>query len=104
MDIQPSELKAKLDNKENVVLLDVRESWEFDLAKIPGSVLAAQELITEMIDRQQFDQPIVTICHHGVRSRSAAAWLRARGFKDVRSLTGGVELWAVQVDSSIGRY
>jgi len=104
MDIEPLELKEKLDRKEECLLLDVREAWEFEQARIPGSVLATQEMVEEMINAGAFDRPIITICHHGVRSAAAATWLRARGFRQVRSLAGGVDRWAAEVAPAIGRY
>ena len=67
--LQPLALKKKLDNGEDIFLLDVREPWEFSLASIEGSENFPLE---EVIDRQQefiFEEEIVVICHFGERSQ-----------------------------------
>ena len=78
--LQAIELKNKLDNGEDIFLLDVREEWEFALASIDGS---ENFPMGEVIDRQQefaFEEEIVVICHYGERSQLAAQELVECGF------------------------
>ena len=101
--LQPLELKKKLDNGEDIFLLDVREAWEFSLAAIKGS---ENFPIGEVIDRQQefvLEEKIVVICHFGERSQLVAQELTECGF-NVYNLTGGIDAWAQVVDRSVPRY
>jgi rhodanese-related sulfurtransferase len=102
--LQAVELKKKLDNGEDIFLLDVREPWEFSLAAIDGS---ENFPLTEVIDRQQeytFEEEIVVICHYGERSQRAAQELAECGFKTVHNLVGGIDVWSQVVDPNVPRY
>lgn len=86
-------------------LLDVRERWEFARAAIPASLLILDlDFEPWLASMLASGRPVVVICHHGVRSLSAALFLRGRGIRAVRSLRGGVEAWATQVDLTMPRY
>ena len=101
--LQPLELKKKLDSGQDIFLLDVREGWEFALAAIEGS---ANFPMGEVVDRQQefaFEEEIVVICHYGARSQLAAKELAECGF-NVYNLAGGIDAWAQVVAPSIPRY
>ena len=101
--LQAIELKKKLDNGEDIFLLDVREEWEFALASIDGS---ENFPMGEVIDRQQefsFEEEIVVICHYGERSQLAAQELVECGF-NVYNLIGGIDAWSQVVDSNVPRY
>ena len=102
--LQPLALKKKLDNGEDIFLLDVREPWEFSLASIEGS---ENFPLAEVIDRQQefiFEEEIVVICHYGERSQRAAMELVESGFKSVHNLVGGIDAWSQVVDAKVSRY
>lgn len=86
------------------VLLDVRERWEYDLCRIPGSILLADADFPELLEKLKAEPQVVTICHHGVRSYSAALFLKEKGIRGVRSLAGGVEAWATTIDRGMARY
>ena len=103
IEISPKEV-AKLLNEGKVKLLDVRTPAEYEIARIPGSVLVDQALAQEIIQTWPKGTPIVTSCHHGVRSLDAAAYLRGHGFMNTRSMSGGIDAWATLVDSSVLRY
>ena len=105
-EITPLELKQRLDNGEQLTLLDVRELWEFELCQIKDSLhLPLGELIRlEFLDQLKPDQQIVTICHHGIRSQHAAMLLQQNGFEKVFNLVGGIHHWSIQVDPNIPRY
>lgn len=90
---------------ESCVLLDVREPWEFEEARIEGSVLIPMGEIRSRAPQELNPQSrVIAICHHGVRSMSIAAWLREQGFERAQSLHGGIDAWSAEIDSSIPRY
>ena len=107
IDITPTELAALLNDPDasKPLLLDVREPWEFAICHLPDSRLLASMSLEQLLhDLAGNPRRVVTICHHGIRSTSAALFLRERGIADVRSLQGGVELWAQAIDRSMTRY
>ena len=87
-----------------IELLDVREPWEFEVCRISGSRLIPLGQLAGRLDELQRTRPTVVICHHGVRSLRAAAFLEHCGFGDVINLSGGVDAWARTVDSSMALY
>ncbi len=104
-EITPLELRRRLDVGDPIVLVDVREPWEANIASIPGSLhvpLSELEYRAEE-DLDPLDE-IVLYCHHGIRSMDAAMVLWDLGYEQVKSLAGGVDRWAVQVDPSLPRY
>ncbi len=86
------------------LLLDVREPWEFDKARIDGSTLIPMRSIPERIQDFHPEQEIVVICHHGIRSRMIGLFLESHGFSNVINLNGGVESWAREVDPHMPSY
>ena len=87
------------------VLLDVREPWEFETAKIEGALLMPMgEVPARAHQELDEEEPIVVMCHHGARSLNVTVWLRGQGFEHVQSLAGGVEQWAREVDGTVPRY
>ncbi|WP_455235405.1 rhodanese-like domain-containing protein [Thiogranum longum] len=100
-----SELRGYLDSaSEKPLLLDVREPWEFDTARIEGSTLVPMRSIADKIHDLDPDQEIVVICHHGIRSRMVGRFLESHGFSNVINLSGGVEAWAREVDRQMATY
>ena len=90
--------------REQPLLLDVREGWEFETCHIAGSTQIPMHLIPVRVGEIDDEREIVCICHHGARSMQVAAFLERNGFNDVTNLTGGVHAWAVQVDPSMPKY
>jgi rhodanese-related sulfurtransferase len=89
-----------------LLLVDVREPWEHALAALPGSLLIPLGELPERLD-EVLPEPatlVVAYCHHGVRSRGAAAILDAAGVRDVVSLAGGIDAWSREVDPATPRY
>jgi rhodanese-related sulfurtransferase len=90
------------------VLLDVREAWELQIARfdlpgarslhIPMGTLPAR---LQELDRQQ---PILVLCHHGVRSQQCVAFLQRQGFEAAYNVAGGIDAWSREVDSAVPRY
>jgi len=103
IEITPRET-AELLKQGKIKLLDVRTREEYQIANVPGSILVDQTMAQEIMQSWPKDTAIVTMCHHGMRSLDAAAYLRGHGFTNTRSMMGGIDAWAVQIDSSIQRY
>ena len=92
-DISPQDLKAKLDRREPLVLLDVREDWETALCRLDNAThIPIEEIEFRTAELDPADE-IVVYCHHGVRSAAVANFLRQQGFKAV-NLAGGLDFWA----------
>lgn len=102
-EITPRET-ADLLKENKIKLLDVRSPQEYAVANIPGSVLVDQNVAQEILQTWPKDTAIVAMCHHGMRSLDAVAFLRSHGFSNARSMAGGIEAWSLQVDSSVPRY
>lgn len=103
MEITPREV-AELLKAGKVKLLDVRTPEEYHIASVQGSALVDQSLAQEIISSWPKETSIVTMCHHGMRSMDAAAYLRGHGFTNARSMSGGIDAWALQVDPGVPRY
>ena len=103
IEITPQET-AELLKQGRIKLLDVRSPEEYEIANVAGSVLVDQALAQEIMQTWSRDTPIVTICHHGMRSLDAAAYLRGHGFLNTKSMRGGIDAWVEQIDSSLPRY
>jgi len=101
--VSPSEVSASLGSDEPPRLLDVRTPAEWQLARIEGATLMT-EAMAEIVMCWPHDTPIVFYCHLGQRSLDAASYFAGHGFTDVRSMTGGLDAWSVEVDPSVPRY
>lgn len=103
--LSPTELKTKLDQqRENLILLDVREPFEFKHTNIAGSQLIPLNQIPARLSELDMEQEIVLICHHGMRSMQAAQFLSQVGFTKINNLVGGIDAWSLECDSSVARY
>lgn len=100
----PREVAEMLAGENAPRLLDVREQAEWDLVHLESGQLVTQQLIDEILAGWDKELPIVCYCHHGVRSMQAARFLRQQGFNNVRSMAGGIDAWAREVDPSLDRY
>jgi molybdopterin/thiamine biosynthesis adenylyltransferase/rhodanese-related sulfurtransferase len=104
MELTPRELKERLDRGMPVRVLDVRETWEWDIGHIDGSIHIPLSTMPERLGELDPATPIVTVCHKGGRSLQAMRFLRASGMEQVSNLRGGIEAWSVDVDPGIARY
>src|ERR1700730_17684267 len=104
-EITPEELKKKLDAGAEIALVDVREPWEIETARMAGTKLIPMGDIPARA-HQELDpeEHIVVICHHGVRSMNVTAWLRQQGFEKAQSMRGGIDAWSLVVDGAVPRY
>ena len=103
-EISPDELRARLEQKRPIVLLDVRDEWETRLCRLENSTHIPIEEIEFRTDELNPAEEIVVYCHHGIRSAAVADYLRGLGFAKAVNLTGGLDLWARSVDPSMKRY
>ena len=104
LEITPAELKARLNSGEKLVLVDVRESWEHEICRIEGAKLVPLGALAASLNTLPDVDEVICYCHHGMRSLDAAAWLRFQGFEKAKSLAGGIERWALEVDPNVPRY
>ena len=104
--VTASELAELLANDELEVpfLLDVREPWEFRICHIDGSMSMPMNTVPGRLSELNTEQPIVCICHHGLRSMDVGLFLERQGFSRVINLSGGVDAWALQVDTTMPTY
>jgi adenylyltransferase/sulfurtransferase len=104
--ITAAELKAMFDRGEDFTLVDVREPAEYDIVRIPGSVLIPKGEITSgaALSQLPVDRPVVLHCKSGVRSAEALAVLKNAGFANATHVQGGVLAWVNQVDPSLPTY
>jgi rhodanese-related sulfurtransferase len=98
-----SDLKARLDAGDGPVLLDVREPWEFELARIEGSKLIPMSELGERFTELDPGAETVVICHHGNRSSYVTQALQRAGFEKVLNLEGGLDAYSF-VDGSVPPY
>lgn len=104
MDLTPKELKAALDRGDELIIVDVREPQEYQIARIEGSVLIPLGEIPQRHGEINRDVLVVCQCRSGARSAKAAAYLRSVGFPRVANLTGGILRWSDEVDPTQPKY
>jgi rhodanese-related sulfurtransferase len=103
-EVSVEELKAARDRGENPVVLDVREDWEVQLARIPGVVHVPMNQLPGRLGEFEPGTPIIVMCHAGGRSLRVAQFLSNQGFADVANLSGGIQAWSESVDATVPQY
>jgi rhodanese-related sulfurtransferase len=104
MEVAPREVKDMLGRGEKLLFVDVREPWEYETSHIEGSMLIPLREIAANLPRLEAAGDVVLFCHHGMRSMDAAAWLRSQGVQGARSMAGGIDRWATEIDPNTPRY
>lgn len=102
--VSVQELKQKMDAREPLTLIDVREPWEYEVAQIAGSKLIPLGELAERLTEVPREGIIVMQCHSGVRSEQGARLLQEAGFANVYNLEGGIEAWSRDIDPTVPRY
>ena len=104
--ISARELAAWLGDagKEKPLLLDVREPWEYERARIAGAQLVPMREIPARLAELDPQREVVAICHHGSRSAQVALFLEKNGYGKVHNLVGGVDAWSRTVDPTVPTY
>jgi len=103
-EVSAAALKQELDQGRPVVLLDVRDPHEYEITHIDGVTFIPLAELPARLKELDDHAELVTYCHHGARSLRALEILKAAGFAKVRSLQGGIDAWAVNVDPAMPRY
>lgn len=103
-EITPSELSARIARGDDIDLIDVREPYELDIARIPNVRLLPLGTLTEALSTLDSSRETVVICRTGARSGRAVRQLKAAGFRRVWNLAGGIHRWADDVDPSLPKY
>jgi molybdopterin/thiamine biosynthesis adenylyltransferase/rhodanese-related sulfurtransferase len=103
-EITPAALASRLERGEAPLLLDVREPYEWEIARLPKARLVPLDSLPDVLDSLNPREEIVVYCHHGLRSAAAVEWLREQGFSLTRNLVGGIDRWTSDVDPSMRRY
>ena len=102
-DLAPKEFQDYLVDNE-VILIDVREQWEFDICQIKGAILMPIREIAESYVNLNKDSKIALYCHSGIRSMHVADFLLSKGFQSLANLQGGIDAWAQEIDTTVERY
>jgi rhodanese-related sulfurtransferase len=107
LEVDPQEVKRRLDSGETLHLIDVREPHEFAQAKIEGAALIPMRSVPgelQDLEARADAGMLIVYCHHGVRSLNVVHWLREQGIDACQSMSGGIEAWSLRVDPSVPRY
>ena len=103
--ITPNQLQEMMGNKQSFFfLLDVREKWEYEIVHIEGATLIPFGELPRRFREITPGIEVVVYCHWGMRSLDAAFLLQQLGFKSVKSLVGGIDQWAQEIDTQLRRY
>ena len=102
--ITVQELRQWRDANREFALLDVREPWELEICGFSDALAIPLYSLPARVDELKGSGPLVVICHHGIRSQQAVAWLLANGVTGAINLSGGVDAWAREIDPSMGVY
>ena len=104
VDITVDELKARLDRKEKVFILDVRNPEEYQICRIPGSQLLPLPDLPNRFRELDPNQEMIVHCKSGMRSQKAVDFLREQGFGKLKNLKGGILAWVDKIDPSMPKY
>ena len=102
--ISVQELKRRMDAREQFDLIDVRETFEHEIARIDGATLIPLGEIEDRAGELQHGRTIIVHCHRGGRSADAVRLLRQRGFENVYNLEGGIDAWSDEIDPIVPKY
>ena len=103
-DISIEKFLALKNSNEKILIVDVREEWEYNIAQLPHSVLLTEKNFEQMIHESKNVSHVIVVCHHGMRSMNATLYLREKGVLNAKSLVGGIDAYSVKVDNLIQRY
>jgi len=106
MEITCADTKAKLDAGDNFLFLDCREQNEFDQVNIAGTTLLPMSETAARVGEldEHKNSEVIVHCHHGGRSLRVAQFLREQGFAKTQSMAGGIDQWAIEIDTNLDRY
>jgi rhodanese-related sulfurtransferase len=100
----PSEIKRRIDAGEHLRIIDVREPYEYEIARVEGAELQPMSRIQQWWQDLPRDEELVFMCHHGSRSANVCMALSQAGFEHLTNMTGGIDAWTAEVDPNVPRY
>lgn len=103
-EVTARELKDRLDAGEPLLVIDVRETWELEIASLPGVVHVPMGLVADRLGEFDPERETVVMCRSGGRSMQVAQYLARNGFRSVLNLSGGILGWSRDVDPSVATY
>ncbi len=105
--LSPRELEARLSSDDAPCVLDVREPWELEVARLDQTIDIPMAQIAQKVEElrdQLVGRALIVMCHSGVRSAMAVQFLQQNGFERVFNLQGGIQAWSEQVDNTVPIY
>ena len=102
--ITPEQFDERRRSGDDLLLVDVREPEEYELARVEGARLLPLSLFNEWAPSLDRERETVFICHHGIRNAQVCAFLAQQGFARIYNLAGGIDRWSVKVDPTVPRY
>lgn len=103
-EITAIEAEELIKNQADLMIFDVRESWEHHFGSLQNSIPFSSEALESLLKTGTKEQPLLLYCHFGIRSLDAAHHLAEKGFKKIYVIMGGIDAWSQQVDKKIPRY
>jgi rhodanese-related sulfurtransferase len=107
LELTPQEIQALRNSGEKLSFIDVREPDEWALSRLEGATLIPMGTVPtnlQAIENDAEEAALIVYCHHGMRSLQVVAWLRERGVACCYSMTGGIDRWSREIDSSVPQY
>ena len=105
IEIDPIEVKRRIDAGEKLRMVDVREPFEHQRAHIAGAELIPMRSVPQSLETLRAgNAQLVLFCHHGMRSLQVTRWLRGQGLEDSVSMAGGIDRWSLEIDTAVPRY
>jgi adenylyltransferase/sulfurtransferase len=104
LEISPKAVSERIARGDNLLLVDVREPWEYELCRIPGARLIPLGTLPAALNAMLDRDDVICYCHRGMRSLDAAVWLRQQGVENAKSMAGGIERWSAEIDPNVPRY
>lgn len=103
-EVAPAEFVAALAGQPRTLLIDVREAWELDIARLPQALHVPMAEVPARLADIGRDRDVVVMCRSGGRSLNVARYLEAQGYPSVANLSGGILAWQRDVDPSLATY
>ncbi len=100
----PQHVQALFAVESHLLLLDVREEWEYEICHIDSSINIPMANVPGALKDFDPDAQTIVICHHGARSMQVANYLESAGFSNVINLDGGISAWAMTIDPNMQQY
>jgi rhodanese-related sulfurtransferase len=103
-EISPELVNEMIEAGENLILLDIRDDWEWEKSHLEGAIHIPLETLATRVQELDPTRETIVYCHHGEKSVDGCLALWDFGFRKVRSMTGGIEAWSELIDPTVPRY